>query len=246
MKRYIKSTAGSYDQIQLIDKQIRDYLGDNLILAEPAKENFNRGGYVYIFKINDHNVYRVFADVLFNELIFQCIAEAFYVDGKEFYDDAVDYKMIKGHMDEWFDLFKQWINECEAQDPTYTHYEYEDENSESYVQSSESVDSDWPSPDYWYDIDDYDIEDAWDKYLSAPEEAVNEELQIFPEPSVQGSMGGLFIFDESGADRKDNGGKWYIDWQDYLDWQRDAAASSKNAEEYRQKYREFMKMLCGI
>ena len=125
MKRYVRAT--SHVDIDKIDKQIRDYLGDDLISAFPAKEiGISRGGNVYIFKMNDHNVYRVFVDSRFDEMVFQCIAEAFYVNGRECYDDAVDYKMVKGNSDQWFDLFKKWINECETDDPMYTHYEYED------------------------------------------------------------------------------------------------------------------------
>lgn len=106
--------------------------------------------------------------------------------------------------------------------------------------------SSWPSSDWWYDLDDESFEDAWQEYLSAPESEVNDELQIFSEPSVQGSMGGLFVYDESGEDRKGEGEDWYIDWQEYLDWQIDAAATSKNASQYKKKYRKFMKDLCGI
>lgn len=126
MKRYIRSTTTDMF-LEEIDQQIRDYLGDDLIIVEPAEEaGFGRGGNVYIFKINYHNVYRVFVDTLFDEMIFQCIAEVFYVGEDEHYDDAVDYKMIKGNRDQWFNLFKKWIDECEADDPMFTHYDEED------------------------------------------------------------------------------------------------------------------------
>ena len=111
---------------------------------------------------------------------------------------------------------------------------------------AEAKKSHWPSSDWWYDLDDESFEDAWQEYLSGPEDAVNKELQIFPEPSVQGSMGGLFVFDESSEDRKGEDEDWYVDWQDYLNWQIDAAATSKNASQYKEKYRSFMKNLCGI
>lgn len=131
MKRYIRSTAEVTSKkvdIETIDQQIRDYLGDDLISATPGKDFpvRGRGGYIYLFKINDHNVYRVFVDDVDDEMIFQCIAEAFYVNGEEYYDEAVDYKDIQGHSDQWFDLFKKWIDECEADDPRFTHYEYEE------------------------------------------------------------------------------------------------------------------------
>lgn len=114
------------------------------------------------------------------------------------------------------------------------------------VNDTKDVIDSWPDADWWYSLDDESFEDAWQEYLSAPEDEVNKELQIFPEPSVQGSMGGLFVFDESGQDRKGEDEDWYIDWQEYLDWQIDAAATSKNASQYKKKYRKFMKDLCGI
>lgn len=124
MKRMIKaSSAFQADKfIDKLDQQIRAWLGNRLIVAEPAK-GFGRGGYVYIFKINDHNVYRVFCDDVNQELIFQCVGYAFDVNGREYYDDARDYKDIKGKMTQWFGLIKQWVNECEADDPNYTTYE---------------------------------------------------------------------------------------------------------------------------
>ncbi len=104
----------------------------------------------------------------------------------------------------------------------------------------------WPSSDWWYDLDDESFEDAWQEYLSGPEDEVNKELQIFPEPSVQGNQGSLFVHDESDENRHNEDEDWYIDWQEYLDWQVDAAATSKNAAQYKKKYRKFMKELCGI
>lgn len=124
-----------------------------------------------------------------------------------------------------------------------------EERSEKSADSKEGknvTSSSWPSSDWWYDLDDESFEDAWQEYLSGPEDEVNKELQIFPEPSVQGNRGSLVVYDESGQDRQGEDENWYIDWQDYLDWQVDAAAASKNAAQYKKKYRKFMKELCGI
>lgn len=121
-----KIAASEDVDIDTIDQQIRDYLGDDLIVVTPGQDfAAPRGGYIYMFKINDHNVYRVFVDDENDEMIFQCIQDAFYVNGEEYYDEAVDYKDIQGHSDEWFDLFKQWIDECEREDPYFTEYDYE-------------------------------------------------------------------------------------------------------------------------
>lgn len=127
MKRYIRTNTQDTSFLDAIDSQIRDYLGDSLISVTPASRlGFGRGGNVYMFKVNDHNVYRVFVDPDHDEMIFQCIAEAFYVDGTECYDEAVDYKDVQGHREQWFDLFKKWIDECEADDPKFTNYEYDE------------------------------------------------------------------------------------------------------------------------
>lgn len=106
----------------------------------------------------------------------------------------------------------------------------------------------WPSSKKWYEYaeDEGLFDDMWSKWLSEPEEEVNKELQILPEPSVQGSMGGIFILDESGQERNENGFPWEEDWMDWYDWQVEAAAKSKNADEYKQKYREHIEELCGI
>lgn len=89
-----------------------------------------------------------------------------------------------------------------------------------------------------------DFENAW--WLAKPENEVNNELQIFPEPSVQGNAGGVFIYDKSDEGRDENGYPWYEDWTDWLDWKQGAAVSSKNAEQYKKKYRAHIKELCGI
>ena len=116
-----------------------------------------------------------------------------------------------------------------------------------YVKANDET-SIWPSEDEWYYFaeDDERFESAWGRYLSSPEDVVNQELQIFPEPSIQGYSGGVFIHDESGQDRTENGYPWYQGWQSWCEWEIDAAASSKNASEYQEKYREHIRKLCGI
>lgn len=123
MKRYIKSSTTF---ISDFDNQLRSYLGSNLISAVPAEEiGFGRGGYVYMFKMPSGNVYRLFADDKYDELIFQQIAVAFYVGGEEHYDEAVDYEYMKGHQPEWFDLFKKWLAQAESEG-LFTEYDYEE------------------------------------------------------------------------------------------------------------------------
>lgn len=98
----------------------------------------------------------------------------------------------------------------------------------------------WPSTDEWYAIDsDEEFENKWGYYLAGPEDKVNKQLQIFTEPSVQGGMGGMFIFDES----KTGNESFSIDFQDWCDQELNMAAESKNAKEYQQKYKAFVEGL---
>ena len=121
MRFYIKA---SYDE--QLDTQIKNYLGHDLIASFPAEElGCGRGGYVYIFHINN-NAYRVFCDTLNNEMIFQLLQYGFYDDnGEECFDVACDYESIAGEQDSWFTLFKQWIDECEMENPNFTEWEGE-------------------------------------------------------------------------------------------------------------------------
>ncbi len=92
---------------------------------QPADGVFDRGGYIYIFKVaGGTNVYRVFADDKNMQLIFQQVAVAFYVNGSEHYDEAVDYADTATEpISKWFDLVLEWTTACEADDPNFTEYE---------------------------------------------------------------------------------------------------------------------------
>ena len=94
-----------------------------------------------------------------------------------------------------------------------------------------------------FDITGPEMEDVWQKYFAKPEDIVNDELQIFCEPSVRGGDGAMFIFDESGEDRFD---EVEVNWYDWCDAEGHMAVESNNAKEYEQKYREYIKKLCGI
>lgn len=109
------------------------------------------------------------------------------------------------------------------------------------VKSKKSKKSkDWPSADEWYNIEsDEEFEDMWDRYLAGPEDEVNKQIQIFTEPSIQGGMGGMFIFDESESGHE----SFSIDFQDWCDTELSIAAESKNATEYKQKYKAFVEDL---
>lgn len=99
----------------------------------------------------------------------------------------------------------------------------------------------WPSRHEWYAIeDDERFEDMWQDYLCDPEDKVNQEFQIFPEPSVQGGSGLMFILDDSGEDRFE---PVTMDFQDWSNEELKMAASSNSAKKYEEKYREFISEL---
>lgn len=108
-------------QVQKIIDQIANTY--QLLYSTP-KDDYVLRGDSFAFKVNNHNVYRVCIDDETNELIFQCIAFAWLDDdGKEYYDEAVDYKDAVLEYDDMFDTIVKWVNECEADDPNYTQYE---------------------------------------------------------------------------------------------------------------------------
>lgn len=92
---------------------------------------------------------------------------------------------------------------------------------------------------------DEEMDALWETYLSGPEGQVNEELQIYPEASIQGGSGSVYIFDESGQDRWGSYDK-KIDWNEWCDHELDLVLDSSNAEEYKQKYKAWMKDFLGI
>lgn len=130
MKNQILTALKNYENIELFSDEWREWLNDD--------------SYVIMFKVNNHNVYRL---ILFSDcMCFQCIAYAFYVNGDECYDDAIDYKSVHttdnynewlkyrpGFVDDdmlvdddtskWADYVVQFIDECETECPEYTEYE---------------------------------------------------------------------------------------------------------------------------
>ena len=98
----------------------------------------------------------------------------------------------------------------------------------------------WPSASKWQNIDsDEQFEEMWSSYLSGPEDEVNKVLQIFPEPSVQGGSGGMFIHDESGKDNE----SIVIDYRAWCDVEQEMAVSSKSAKQYKEKYKAYIESL---
>lgn len=125
MKRYIRSSYEISSELKEFDRQMRSDFRIDIKVTEPADGIFGRGGYIYIFKEHGGtNVYRVFADDKNMQLIFQQIAVAFDVDGKEHYDEAIDYEFTDDlPIHQWFDAVLQWTDECETENPNFTKYE---------------------------------------------------------------------------------------------------------------------------
>ena len=97
----------------------------------------------------------------------------------------------------------------------------------------------WPTSEFWNEKDDFDDEDVWE-YLGGPEGEVADEFQVYIEPSIQGGMGGMFIFDESGENRFSS---FSMDYRDWLDIEYELACQSTSREEYKQLFREYIQGL---
>lgn len=95
---------------------------------------------------------------------------------------------------------------------------------------------DWPDKDYWSSLDSDEFEEAWQEYLADPEADVETKLKVFTEPSTQGGTGSMFIFDESGED----GETISVNFQDWTDEEFLMASNSDSAEEYKQKYYDYI------
>lgn len=99
--------------------------------------------------------------------------------------------------------------------------------------------SNWPDPEYFETVDE-DTEEVWDNYLSEPEWDVADELQVSFEPSVQGSVGSMFIYDDSGEDRFE---EIEVDYGEWCNTELDLAYQSGSSEEYKQKFKEYIESL---
>lgn len=119
MKRYIHASINPWVQ-ELVDQVAKRY---DLLYVTPEADYVLRGD-SFAFKVNDHNVYRAIVDLREGRLYLQCIAVAWYDDqGKEHYDEAVDYKDEVVEYSKMLDTLVKWVNECEAEDSEFTEYE---------------------------------------------------------------------------------------------------------------------------
>ena len=163
-----------------------------------------------------------------NELTMQHIFEKFYND--RHYLDS--FLMNPNIPEDIRSTIQQRIDELDVESRERYDRAYNDDR----VQSTK-----WPDPERFDQIyDDEDMENIWSTYLSGPEDEVQKELQIFCEPSTQGGVGGMFIFDESGEDRFDT---IEVDFFFFFSNELDMAAASNSPEEYKQKFKEYVESL---
>lgn len=103
----------------------------------------------------------------------------------------------------------------------------------------------WPSASYWDDKipGESSATRAWKKWLQKPEDKVNSQLQLNPEPSTQLEQGYVYIYDESGNRGWEEPIKVnYVDW---VEDEIDMARNSISAAEYEKRYADYLKQLVG-
>ena len=134
MERWKRSKdATNSKAIEEVDKKIVNDPDIEIINKMTGEEmGFGRGGYCYMFKPNGStNVYRLFCDDLNGEVGLQAVADVYVdKDGQKYYDDARDYKWSTDSIDNWYTIVKDWVAECELDDPRYTVYYDADTNEE--------------------------------------------------------------------------------------------------------------------
>lgn len=130
----------------------------------------------------------------------------------------------------------------------YTDNEYVIEYCErSYVpvvsnNETPTRDEDTTESSGWIDEDDFydmDPEEFAETYLLGAEHALEDELQLYIEPSTQAGQGVVVIYDESG-----NGNESIeTDYQDWVEHEQDIASESDSEEEFKNTMREYIKGL---
>ena len=103
--------------------------------------------------------------------------------------------------------------------------------------------SNWPRDHYFWDFeipeDMEAFEEAQELYLNDIELSVADSLNLFLEPSVQGSRGGMFVYDESGADND----TIEVDYRNWCIDEISMAASSSSPEKFRAAFEAYLESL---
>lgn len=113
--------------------------------------------------------------------------------------------------------------------------------------SKEMRDPNWIDPeilmDEEFDSTSDEMEEFWQNYLSDPEESVYDELDIFTEPSGQGTLATMYLVDNSGKERFE---PIRVDWSEWCENEIQMAIDSNNADEYKHRFRNYINHLCKI
>ena len=140
-QKHVKKSVYTMINIDKLHEMILNNDNFDIIATHDGADGFNRPGWVYLIKVNNHNVYRLFVDKKHEEMFLQCVQYAWNDEnGREWYDESIDYKSVgtKQTPDDawydhdvvleysdnaWFKLLCTWVDECETDDPHFTIYE---------------------------------------------------------------------------------------------------------------------------
>ena len=90
----------------------------------------------------------------------------------------------------------------------------------------------WPGSNFWRSMDEYIDEEAWDKYLSEPENTVENQKQI----SVQSNFKSVYINDESVNDNN----PIIIDFIEWCDAEICMAMEANSVKDYEKLYADYI------
>ena len=129
----------------------------------------------------------------------------------------------------------------------YDINDFTDVTSTTIHASSEDMrDPNWIDPeilmDEGFDVNGSEMDEVWRNYLSVPEESVYNEFDIITE----GSSGTMYIEDYRDKVYPLRFEPIEVDWTEWCENEIQMAIDSNNAEEYKQKFRAYIKDLCNI
>ena len=124
----------------------------------------------------------------------------------------------------------------------------EENRMKRWIRSSEANrDPNWIDPevlmDEEFDSSGDEMEEFWQDYLSDVEGEVFNEFGIMTEPSGQGILATMYLVDDSGQGRFDPIG---VDWPEWCENEIQLAIDSNNANEYKERFKAYIKELCNI
>lgn len=103
-----------------------------------AQWDENTNDSIFMLKYGEYdNVYRIFAYFNDNEILVQCCGCAYYFDGDECYDEAIDFNggnvklMSFDDSDDWADTIERVLKMHNLVDGATTIYEYTNDDNET-------------------------------------------------------------------------------------------------------------------